>query len=176
MKLTTRRIAFAGILAALYAALTILEGILVPTLAFGTVQFRFAEALSVLCCFTPTAVFGLVIGCVVANLFSTVGALDILVGSFATLVACVITWKMGRAVRKRTWLSVLVPLPTILSNAGIVGALIAWYTPDRAFLSAWGFNALTVGTGEAAVMYALGLPLLLWLLRSRRLSGQLQSL
>ena len=176
MKITTRRIAFAGVLAALYAALTILEGVLVPTLAYGAVQFRFAEALSVLCCFTPAAIFGMVLGCVIANLFSTVGALDIVVGSFATLLACIVTWRMGKAALKKIWVCALVPLPTILSNAVIIGALIAFYTPDSAFLPAWGLNALTVGVGEAAVMYALGLPLLLWLRGSRKLSGSLRSL
>ncbi len=176
MKLTTRRIAFAGVLAAAYATLTIVEGLLLPTLAYGTVQFRFAEALSVLCCFTPYAIVGMVLGCVIANLFSTVGALDIVVGSLATLLACVVTWAMGRAALKKTWVCALVPLPTVLFNALIVGALIAFFTPGSAFLPAWGLNALTVGAGEAAVMYALGLPLLLWLRANKRLSRQLREI
>lgn len=170
MKITTRRIAFAGILAAAYAAITLATGFM----AYGPIQFRIAEALSVVCCFTPVGVFGMVLGCVAANLFSTVSAWDILIGSFATLLACVITWMMGRAALKKTWVCALVPLPTILCNAVIVGAEIAVFFDDRAFLPAWGLNALSVGAGEAAVMYLLGLPLLLWLRANKRMSHQLQ--
>ena len=110
-----------------------------------------------------------------ANLFSTVSAWDIVIGSFATLLACLITWRMGKAALKKTWVCALVPLPTILCNAVIVGAEIAVFYDDRAFLPAWGLNALSVGAGEAAVMYAIGLPLLLWLRSNKRLSHQLQN-
>ena len=119
----------------------------------------------------------MVIGCVIANLFSTVGGLDIAVGSFATLLACLITWAMSRGLETKRWKIWLVPLPTIVSNAVIVGALIAYYMAAEgsdSFLPAWGFNALTVGAGEAAVMYALGVPLLFWLLRSGRVANQLR--
>ncbi len=189
MKLTTRRIAFAGILAAVYAALTIATS----SFAYGPIQFRIAEALTVLCCFTPAAIPGMVIGCMAANLASFVSAWDFLIGSFATLLACVITWFMSASLResplaersaepwekkrsglRRVLLILLVPLPTILCNAGIVGAEIAFFFDDRAFLPAWGLNALSVGAGEAAVMYALGVPLLFWLLSSKRLSHQLR--
>lgn len=177
MKITTRRIAFAGVLAAVYAAVTILEGTLVPTLAYGTIQFRFAEALTVLCCFTPAAIPGMVIGCMAANLASFVSAWDFVIGSCATLLACVLTWAMSRDLDARRWKVWLIPLPTILCNAVIVGAEIAFFfDTDKAFWTAFGFNALTVGAGEAAVMYALGLPLLLWLLHSRRVSDPLRSI
>lgn len=189
MKLTTRRIAFAGILAAFYAALTIATS----SFAYGPVQFRLAEALTVLCCFTPAAIIGMVLGCMAANLASFVSAWDFLIGSSATLLACVITWLMTKSLREtespapaqEPWeresrakrgllLLLLVPLPTILCNAVIVGAEIAVFFDERAFLPAWGLNALSVGAGEAAVMYALGLPLLLWLRRNQRLSHQLR--
>ena len=174
MKLTTRRLAFAGILAALYAVVTYL----CMPFAYGSIQFRLSEALAVLCCFTPVAIIGMVVGCVVANIFTTLSfpVIDIVFGSLATLLACLITWKMSKSLEKKPWLVWLVPLPTILCNALIVGAEIAWFfTEGEAFLPAFAYNFLTVGAGEAAVMYALGVPLLLWLRKSERLSHQLCS-
>ncbi len=153
--LTTRKLAFAGILAAVYAAITIVTA----PIAYGTVQFRISEALMVLNCFTPTATWGLTIGCVVANLFSTVSALDMVIGTAATLIACLITRKL-----RNPW---LVPLPTVLVNALIVGAEIAFFTPDQAFFAAYGLNALSVGLGEAVVMYVLGVPLQFYLRNSK---------
>lgn len=192
MKLSTRRIAFAGILAAFYAAITLLELLIYPELPYQAVQLRVSEALAVLCCFTPAAIPGMVIGCIVANLFSPVGAWDIVIGSFATLLASIVTWFMSLRLRQRQvpeasgaekltgtklLLALLVPLPTIVFNAVIVGAEITlvYPTEGEAFWTAFGANAFSVGLGEAAVMYALGLPLLLWLCKDRRVQGQLRS-
>ncbi|MBQ2154179.1 MAG: QueT transporter family protein [Oscillospiraceae bacterium] len=174
MKITTKQITFAGILAAAYASLTYLSGLF--GLAYGPVQFRISEALAVLCCFTPWAIPGMVIGCVAANLLSTVSAWDMVIGTAATLIACVLTWRMGRAMQKKPWIAWLAPLPTILCNALIVGAEIAIFFDDRAFLPAWGMNALSVGAGEAAVLYVLGMPLLLWLRSNRRMRSELERL
>lgn len=153
-RFSSKQIAFAGIVAALYAAITIL----CAPLSYGAVQFRIAEALTVLCCFSPTAIFGVVIGCIGANIISSVGAFDILFGSVATLLACLVTSKI-----KRVW---FVPLPTILFNALIVGAEIAFFVDNRAFWTAFGLNALSVAAGEAAVMVLLGIPLFLYLKNS----------
>ena len=175
MKLTTRRIAFAGILAALYAVITYL----CMPFAYGSIQFRLSEALAVLCCFTPVAVVGMVMGCVVANIFTTLSfpVIDIVFGSLATLLACLITWSMSRKLDRKPWLIWLIPLPTVLCNAIIVGAEIACFFSDgEAFLPAFAYNALTVGAGEAAVMYALGVPLLYFLLRNRSLSERLREI
>ena len=186
MKFTPRRIAFAGILAAVYAAITYLTS----SFAYGPVQFRLAEAFAVLCCFTPAAIWGMVVGCMAANLASFVSAWDFAIGSFATLLACLITWSMSRRLRdantpgatggagRSVWgLLLLIPLPTVLCNAVIVGAEIAvFFDSERAFLPAWWLNGLSVGAGEAAVLYALGLPLLLWLLKDKRLGQQLRSI
>ncbi len=176
MKFTTRRIAFAGILAALYAAITLATS----SFAYGPVQFRLAEAFAVLCCFTPAAIPGMVVGCMAANLASFVSAWDFAIGSTATLLACVVTWLMSgplrraqseKLTRRDLILALLVPLPTILFNAVIVGAEIAVFFDDRAFWPAFGANVLSVGAGEAAVLYALGLPLLLWLRRDKRMNS-----
>ena len=172
MKLNIRRIAFVGVLAAAYAALTLATA----SLSYGPVQFRIAEALSVLCCFSPAAIFGMVIGCMAANLASFVSPWDFLIGAFATLLAALLTRLLGRRLEARPLLRWAVPLPTILCNALIVGAEIAVFFDERAFLPAWGLNALSVGFGEAVVMYLLGLPLLRLLQSNQKLSGQLKQL
>lgn len=154
-RFSSRQIAFAGIIAALYAAVTIV----CAPFSYGAIQFRLSEALTVLCCFTPTADWGMVIGCIGANVLSSVGFLDILFGSIATLLACFLTRKI-----KNPW---LVPLPTVLCNAVIVGAEIALYVNEGAFLSAFLLNMLTVAVGELVVMYLLGVPLLLFLRKSK---------
>ncbi len=173
MKITTRRIAFAGILAAVYAAVTIATS----SFAYGPVQFRIAEALTVFCCFTPAAIPGMVVGCMAANLASFVSPWDFLIGTCATLLACIFTWAMARDLDLRRWKIWLIPLPTILFNAVIVGAEIAlFFDTDRAFLTAYAMNALSVGVGEAVVMYLLGVPLLAWLPHSGRVIDQLRKL
>ena len=169
---STRRIAFAGLLGALYAAVTVATA----SLAYGPVQFRIAEALTVLCCFTPAAIPGMVVGCMAANLASFVSPWDFLIGSFATLLAAVLTWLLGRRLEERPLLRWAVPLPTVLCNALIVGAEIAFFFDDRAFLPAWGLNALSVGFGEAVVLCLLGLPLLHLIQTNQKLSTQLRQL
>ena len=199
MKLTTRRIAFAGILAAAYAALTIVEGMLFPNLAYGDPQFRFAEAFSVLCCFTPAAIPGMVIGCFVSNFFNPLGfsLFDAVFGTLATLLACVVTWLMTGSLRRQTalpahpdkdraaakklsWnrllLILIVPLPTILFTTAIVGAELAVFLREgMTFWAAYGVFALSVLIGETVVLYALGVPLLIWLRRDPRQFRTLRS-
>ena len=149
---TVRDMALAGIIAALYAVLSYFAAVF--GVAFGPIQVRFSEALCVLPFFFPAATPGLFIGCLVANLLSPYGALDILFGSLATLLAAL--WTRHT---RRKWLA---PLPPVICNAVIIGAMISWY--EVGFTSAfWGmfaFNALTVGIGEAIACYVLGLLLL----------------
>ena len=152
VRFSTRYLVRAALIAAVYVALTYLAGVM--NLAYGTVQFRFSEALTVLPFLLPEAVPGLFIGCVVSNLLSPYGALDLVVGSLATLLAALWTSKC----RNRY----IAPLPPVVCNAVLVGAMLAWYEAGSSagFAPAVAYNALTVGVGEAAVCYALGLPLL----------------
>lgn len=152
-KISTKQVAFCGILAAVYAALTIATA----AFAYGPIQFRLADALCILPFFLPFSTWGLFIGCVIANLFSTVSALDIVIGSLATLLGCLMTSRV-----KNPYLA---PLPTIVCNTVLVGAMLAWvYMPENLLL---GFATMgaQVLIGEAAVLYVLGLPLLLVLRR-----------
>lgn len=151
MKLNTKRIAVCGVIAAVYAAVTIATA----AFAYGPIQFRITEALCVLPFFLPYTTFGLFAGCLIANIFSTVSTLDIVIGSAATLIGCLWTSKV-----KNRYLA---PLPTVICNWIMVGAMLAYvYTPD-AFLSGFITMGAQVAVGEAAVMGLLGLPLTLYL-------------
>ena len=149
-KLTTRQIALNGVVAGLYAAITILTA----SFAYGNIQFRISEALMMLLLFEPSLTVGLTLGCLIANIFSTVSisVLDMVVGTSATLLACLLTTRI-----KKPWLA---PLPTILVNAVMVGAMLSWlYMPSEQFWYGLLVFGGEVGAGEAAVLYVLGIPL-----------------
>ena len=156
-KSTVLRIATAAVVAAAYAALTIA---LAP-ISYGALQFRVSEALTVLPFFMPCTVWGLWIGCILANLYTGTVA-DIVFGSLATLLAALCTaWfgKRGNTVKNRI-LGCLMP---VVFNALIVGAVLTWGYQIQEFsdpLASFGFNALTVGLGEAGVLYLIGYTLL----------------
>ena len=167
-KLNIRQITFAALVGALYVTLCYFSNIFGCT--FGVFQFRFAEALTVLPFLCPTAAWGLFAGCILANLLSPYGLPDLIFGSLATLVAGLLTARCGSK-----WLA---PLPPVICNGLIVGALLAWSETGftAAFPGAFAFNALSVGVAELVVCYVLGLPLLEVLNRSRilpqRLAGE----
>lgn len=148
-RFTVRQTAASGLIAALYAGLTLT----LPVPAYSGVQFRAAEALTVLPFLFPEAVLGLTVGCFLANLLSPF-ALDCVFGTLATLLAALWTARV-----KKAWMA---PVPPVVCNAVIVGAEIAWYAAQDGarFLPAWGLNALTVGLGEAAACGILGTLLL----------------
>lgn len=143
-------------IAAGYTVLTLLATML--NLAYGPVQFRFSEALTVLPVLTPAAVPGLAVGCLLSNLWSSMGALDIIFGTAATLLAALTTY-MVRNIRVKG-IPILAPLPPVLFNALIVGVEITIVSPGGFVFPAFLANALSVGLGELAVCYVLGLPLL----------------
>ena len=94
------------------------------------------------------------VGCLLSNLISAYGVYDIAFGSLATLIAAFCTMRLGR-IRPQTVLTkALACLPPVVFNALIIGWVIVLNTPGESY---W-FTALTVGLGEAAVLYALGLP------------------
>ena len=150
-KLTTREIALNGIVAGMYATITILTA----SFAYGNIQFRIAECLCVLVCFSPSLTVGLSLGCLIANIFSTVSALDIFVGTAATVIGCLLTQQIKKAA--------LVPLPTILANALLVGAMLAWVYMPQQFWRGFVIMGAEVAAGEIAVLYLLGVPLYLFL-------------
>ena len=163
----TRRIAFAGVVAALYAVMTMA---LAPV-AYGPIQFRIAEAMCILPFFFPFSVWGLFVGCIVSNLLSPY-PLDIVVGPLASLLAALCTMQIGRLPgRERLPVKALACLPPIVLNAVFIGALIAYYMVSGgeadSFLPAFIISGLQVGLGQLVVLYALGLPLMVYLPKSR---------
>jgi uncharacterized membrane protein len=151
-----RRMVTGALIAAVYAAATYAAAAM--GLAYAGVQFRFSEALCILPVFTPAAIPGLTVGCVLANLASPLGIVDIICGSAATLLASVTTYLL-RNVRAKgiPWLAAL---PPVIFNSLIVGAEIAALS-EGGFAAAFLIAALQVGAGELAVCYGLGIPLFL---------------
>lgn len=167
---SVRRLTILALIAAVYAVLTMSLGFM----SYGSIQFRVAEALCVLPFLFPWTGWGLVAGCLLANLLSAYGVLDVVFGTLATLLACLATAALGRRDRDSLARAVLACLMPVAFNAVIVGALIAYFETDEflrgAFWPAFGLNALTVGFGELVVLLLLGLPLLRWLPRSKFMS------
>lgn len=150
--LSVRSLCMAAIIAALYAALTL--GF--QAISYGAVQFRVSEAMTLLPVLFPEAVTGLTVGCLISNLFNPMGATiyDIVFGTLATFIAAYATSRM----RGSVWLRAL---PPVVSNAVIVGLVLTYaYGIDILWM-----NILTVGLGEAAVCYILGVPLIKLLAR-----------
>lgn len=143
MKRSTRSLVRTAVISALYAALTLL---LAP-LAFGPINFRLSEALTVLPLFCVEAVPGLAIGCLIANIFSG-SVYDMLIGTAATLCAAVLT-----GLSKKIYLGVI---PPVLVNAFAI-PLIFLTMPS--VTEAYFINVLTVGAGELLSVIGLGVPL-----------------
>lgn len=156
-----RFLAQGAVIAALYAVLTYAAAAV--NLAYGPVQFRFSEALTILPAFTPAAVPGLALGCFLSNLASPLGIVDWVFGTLATLLAAVGTRAVsGLRVRG---VPILAPLPPVIANGIIVGLEVSCLS-DAGFRwadfswAAFGAGALSVGVGELVVCLGLGLPLL----------------
>jgi len=169
----TANIAEAGVIAALYAALTLVTLTLLGGLAFGPVQLRISEVVCVLALFTANAIPGLTIGCALANLIGValngsgaLGLLDVVGGSAATFLGAWWCWRM----RRNVGLALLGP---VVANAVIVAAYLpvilaalGFYTipfTDISLVESYPlmflFGVLAIGAGEALVVYGLGWPL-----------------
>lgn len=153
----TVKITVTAVIAAMYAALTYAQGLLLPGTTTAAVQFRVSEALNVLALFTPAAIPGLTLGCVISNLYS-IGQglpLDMIFGSFATLGATLCIYFL-RNVKVKGY-----PLAAMLMPAIWNGIIIGWEIEVffiegafnfKSFLTQGGFVAL----GEFGVMAVLG--------------------
>lgn len=150
MKNRSRHLSHAAIIAALYAVLTHMQNLILPGSASWAIQMRLSEALCVLAFFTPAAIPGLTIGCLLFNLtFSGALPLDFLVGSLATWLAARGMWlSRNWKVRGIPLLGLLLPA---LTNAILVGWELTVYIGGG-----FGINALYVALGEIAVLLTLG--------------------
>lgn len=174
------RIAHTGMIAAVYAAATLVALLALQGLAWGPVQFRISEAVCVLAVLTPAAVPGLTLGCALANLIAlavngtgALGLLDVVFGSLATFIGALWCWKM----RERPRIALLGPvianalivpayLPLLLQGMGFYTIPFTGIALDGAYVPMYLFGLVATGIGEALVMYVLGMPLLAALKRS----------
>ncbi len=105
----------AGIIAALYTVLVVaFSGV-----SFGPIQFRIAEALTILPFFTPAAIPGLFVGCLISNILGGAILWDVVFGSLASLLAAFLSYKL----RKYEW---LVPVPPVIVNTVVVGYILKY--------------------------------------------------
>lgn len=146
----SRLIAHAALIAAIYAVLTHLQNLLLPNSASFAIQLRLSEALCVLALFSPTAISGLTIGCLLFNLtFAAALPFDWLAGSVATLIATAAMYALrGVRIKGYPLLSMLMPA---LSNAVLVGWELTIYIGGGFWI-----NALYVALGEVIVLLTLG--------------------
>ncbi len=134
----------AAMIAALYVALTY---VFAP-ISFSEVQVRIAEALTILPVFTPAAIPGLFIGCLLGNIMGGALVPDIVLGSLATLIGAFFTWKLRKAN------PFLAPVPPIVANTLIVPFVLKYaYGVDLPIP----FMMLTVGAGEVLSCGVLGM-------------------
>ena len=142
-----------ALIAAIYAAVTYA----VSPLSFGAQQIRFSEAMTVLPVLTPAAVPGLAIGCIIANIGSPFGLVDIVIGTLATLLAAICT-RATRNIRFKNMplLSLIFP---VLFNGVFIGLEIAYFLPEGLTFAGFLASGGGVALGEAISCYVLGLPL-----------------
>lgn len=145
----------ASLIAAIYAAVTYF----IAPISFGAQQFRISEALTVLPVLTPAAIPGLTIGCLITNFNSPYGAIDVVCGTLATLLAAICT-RLTRNIRFKNlpFLSLIFP---VLFNGIIIGLEISVFLPEGfSFVSFLTIGA-SVAFGEAVVCFLAGIPLFL---------------
>ena len=162
---TTKTMIKVSLIAAIY---TILSLVLAP-FSFGNIQVRVAEALTLLPLIYAPAIVGLTIGCFITNLVGVVmganllGMMDVVIGTSATLIAALITYKFKDVqIKNFAVISILSP---IVINALIIGAELAYVLLPS--LSGFAIFALDVAFGQAVSILIIGLPLLAWFKKTR---------
>ncbi|MDE4542611.1 QueT transporter family protein [Thermoanaerobacterium sp. R66] len=152
MNSKTKKIVYGALIAAVYAAVTVA---LAP-ISYGQVQVRVAEALTIMPFFSSYSIFGLFVGCIIANMIGGNGIFDVVFGSLATLISAVITYYIGKSnLRYKRYLA---PLPPVIINGIIIGIELNFLYKLPLVAS-----MLWVGLGEMIACYVLGLPLLLYI-------------
>jgi uncharacterized membrane protein len=167
----TRYIAQAGVIAAVYAAFTLVVLQLPNQLGWGLVQVRISEAITVLALFSPAAVPGLWLGAVAANSFMVtqvgpVGLLDVVFGSLGSLLGAAWCWRFRE--RRAVALAgpvlanaLIVPayLPALLAGLGLYRIPLLGVDLEGHWLAMYFFGFVSVGLGQVIAVYGLGWPL-----------------
>ena len=144
-----------GVIAALYIALTCVSN--VANLSYAGLQFRLSEILTILPVFTPAAIPGLTIGCFISNMTSPFGVMDMALGTFATLIASYLGWKL----RNKTFhgLPVLSALMPSIANPIAVGIVITVSSAGngQSAFTTFLITFLQVALGEIVMATIVGL-------------------
>ena len=143
-----KRLTFSAMIAAIYFICCFFS----QEFAYGVIQCRFSEGLNILCLFFPEAIIGITIGCLIFNI--TTGILwDVIFGTLATLVSCIITYLIGRVFKNDIIRIVLGGLPPVILNAFIIPlVLILGYKISDAYF----YLVITIGIGELIAVYVVG--------------------
>ena len=157
-----RFITVSAVIAAIYAALTLL---LQPVAYFGAAQCRLSEGLTLLAFLMPEAIPGLAVGCLAANILGGGALPDIILGTLATLAAAACSARV-----KNMWVSGIFP---VLFNTVLVSPVIVYCYMGGGALSVYLINAGLFALCEAASVYAVGVPLVLLVCRSGALKRAL---
>ena len=155
MNKTTKLVTQGAAIAAIYVVLTLIAN------AFGlanyAIQVRFSEALTILPYFTPIAIPGLFVGCIISNILTGCMPLDTVFGSLATLIGAVGTYLISKKLNQNKTAQYLAPVPPIVANTLIVPFVLAYVYKFEGSIP---YFMLTVGIGEIISCGILGLILL----------------
>lgn len=166
---TTARLCRAGVIAALYVALTYAFGGLAHN---GFLQIRPAEALCILPLFFVEAVPALYVGCMLSNVTSPFAIYDVFIGSLATLLAAVFSYTVGRFFKKDVVKLSLGGIFPVLFNALIIPLVIVFLCGDmggqQTALSAYLFFAASMFVTQSVWVYGLGTPLYFFIKRMQK--------
>ena len=138
-----------ALIAALYVVLSHLQNVLLPGSASQMIQFRAAEALCVLALFTPAAIPGLTIGCLLFNVVSGAGPWDFVIGTSASLFAALAMY-LTRKITLKGYPALAMVMPALF-NGVMVGAMLAYF-----FGGGFWLNVACVAAGELGVLFTLG--------------------
>ena len=167
MNIGLRKIIRAAVIAAIYVALCL---VFAP-ISYGTVQVRVSEALTLLVVLCPEALIGVTVGCFISNMIAS-APIDMLVGTLATLIAGVCTFKMRKMRFKG--LALAPSVPPVIFNAVIVGAeLTLLFSPANSPLAVWLINMASVGIGQIISCSVLGVLLVFLIERNKALHRML---
>ena len=146
MKITTKRMALTGMVAAVYAVLTVL----LPIPAYGDIQCRLSESLNLLIFINPVFAPGIILGCFIANIFSPVGLPDVIFGTLATAISAVCIIKFSRSLFTASiW-------PVVI-NGFIIGAMILVFFSEPPFTAVkFATFASTVMLGQFVAVSIIG--------------------
>ncbi len=150
MRTDTNKIVTMGVIAALYAALTLA----LSPISFGPIQFRISEVMTLLPLLGKEYIIALTIGCFLANLFGPVGIIDVIFGTIATLISAYLVYVTKKSMKGKKYCVLIASLwPTII-NAIIIGIILNITLGFPLLLS-----MLEVGFGQFVVITILGVPL-----------------